>query len=99
MAKVLFYTATASQYAALTTIMRKEPDGTGIVLDPAHGHVLHMNASGVLLWNAIVRGMERDALAKELVREFEVEETLAEADVRKFLASLREKHLLNDFEQ
>lgn len=50
--------------------------------------MLTLNDSGALLWRALEQGGGREALADALLAEYEVERSVALADVDEFLASL-----------
>ena len=50
--------------------------------------MLTLNDSGALLWRALEQGGDREALADALLAEYEVERSVALADVDEFLASL-----------
>jgi len=50
--------------------------------------MLSLNDSGALLWKALEQGGDREALADALLAEYEVERSVALADVDEFLAKL-----------
>ncbi|MBP3587966.1 MAG: PqqD family protein [Clostridia bacterium] len=50
--------------------------------------MLSLNDSGALLWKALEQGGGREALADALLAEYEVERSVALADVDEFLAKL-----------
>ena len=54
-----------------------------------HG-MLALNESGVLLWNILERGGDRDALTEALLNEYEVTREEASADVDEFVNTLKE---------
>ncbi len=50
--------------------------------------MLKLNDTGVLLWNALEQGADRDALVKALTDEYDVSSETALADVDEFLNTL-----------
>ncbi len=72
----------------------REVDGQVVVLDRAGSVYLAVNAAGAALWPAIVAGATRPQLVQILLDTFDVEGARAERDVDAFLASLRERDLL-----
>ncbi len=64
-------------------------DGSGVILDLDGHQVLTLNASGVVLVNAIASGtLAIDDLVKILREHFDVDEIVAERDVQGFLEEL-----------
>ena len=72
----------------------REVDGQVVVLDRAGSVYLAVNAAGAALWPAIVAGATRPQLVRILLDTFDVERARAEADVDAFVATLRERRLL-----
>jgi hypothetical protein len=69
-------------------------DGDIVALDEEAAMYLGANASGALLWRALVDGATRESLADQLVAEYGIPRDRAEADTDAFLASLRDRALL-----
>ena len=52
--------------------------------------MLTLNESGAVLWHALEKGGDREALADALLEEYEVDRSTALADVDEFLLKLKE---------
>jgi len=70
-------------------------DGEIVALDEDAAVYLAANAAGALLWRALIDGATRDALAEQLVREYDIPLERAQADTDAFLAALDERGLLD----
>jgi hypothetical protein len=72
----------------------REVSGRIVALLPgSSGHVV-VNATGAVLWRALVSGADRGRLVITLVEAFAIDEQRAERDVDAFLAALRSRGLL-----
>ena len=58
--------------------------------------IMSLNETGAFLWNLLKDGAERKDLIGSLVKEYDVEEQTAAKDVDEFLASLRERGLIEE---
>ena len=58
--------------------------------------MITLNESGALLWKALERGADREALADALCAEYEVDRSQALADVDEFLAHLQKAGCLEN---
>lgn len=56
--------------------------------------VINLNESGAFLWKVLEKGASIEQLKKELLGEYDVEESVAEADINSFIGKLEEKGLL-----
>ncbi|MBQ9142702.1 MAG: PqqD family protein [Lachnospiraceae bacterium] len=56
--------------------------------------MITLNETGCFLWKRLEKGASMQELIDALMEEYNVEETLAEADVKRFLEKLREEELL-----
>ena len=52
--------------------------------------VIKLNESGLVLWNKLLVGVEKNELVDALLAEYDVDRTVVEADVDKFLKELRD---------
>jgi PqqD family protein of HPr-rel-A system len=75
-------------------VLSRELDGEAVLLDLHSGRYFGLNGTGARVWALLKDGLERDAIARALTEEFEVEETNARADVDAFIAALRERGLI-----
>ena len=69
------------------------PDGA-TVLDILHGQMFRLNFAGSMILELSKQGMGQPEIAEQLMREFRIERTTAEADVREFLEALEKHHLV-----
>jgi hypothetical protein len=69
-------------------------DGEIVALDETAAVYLGANQSGGMLWRALAEGTTRESLAASLAREYGIDTKRAEADTDAFLASLRERGLI-----
>ncbi len=72
----------------------REVEGEIVALDRNNSAYLAINATGAVLWPALVRGSSVEELVALLRSEFDVDEARAKADVEDFVAMLRARDLL-----
>lgn len=65
-----------------------------VVLDLEGSVYLKLNGSGKLLWEHLSESSDEASLTNALVDEYEIDESRAAADVKAFLADLRQRGLL-----
>jgi hypothetical protein len=70
-------------------------DGEIVALDEEAAVYVAANPAGALLWRALADGATRAALSQALVDEYGISAERADADTDAFLASLRERALLD----
>jgi hypothetical protein len=82
--------------------LRRHPDvawqtigDEAVVMALAEGRVLGLNPTGALVWS-LVEERDEDGLVAAVVERFATEAAAARADVRGFVALLRERGLLVD---
>lgn len=56
--------------------------------------VIMLNETGVFLWKKLERGATEEELISALLNEYEVEESVAKADVAAFIGKMKEAELL-----
>jgi hypothetical protein len=64
-----------------------------LVMNLPEGRVLGLNPTGALVWS-LLEERDEDGLVAALVERFETDSAQARADVRGFVAFLRERHLV-----
>jgi len=64
------------------------------ILDIHHGQMFRLNFVGSMILELSKQGMGQPEIAEQLMREFRIERTTAEADVREFLEALEKHHLV-----
>lgn len=58
--------------------------------------IIKLNESGLVLWNKLVVGADKDALIDALLAEYDIDRATAEADVDKFVGVLRDAGAIQD---
>ncbi len=67
-----------------------------IVLDIRHGQMFILNFVGSRVLELLETGATESAIVDEISQKFEVSRDIAESDVREFIESLKQHHLLED---
>ncbi len=62
----------------------------------APNQIMSLNETGAFLWDILAKGAAPEELVSSLTREYEVDAGTAARDVDVFLASLRERGLLDE---
>jgi hypothetical protein len=65
-----------------------------IVLDIRQGQMFNINLAGSRILELLETGATELALVEEITQKFEVSRDIAESDVREFIASLAQHHLV-----
>lgn len=77
-----------------------EVAGTAVVvpINPDHTFrsMLKLNGTGKLLWEKLVTGATEEELIALIVSEYEIDGATAQTDVARFLASLRERGVIEE---
>jgi hypothetical protein len=66
------------------------------VLDIRRGQIFNLNLVGSRILELLKTGGTESAIANEISQKFEVSREVAESDVREFIESLKQHHLLED---
>ena len=75
-------------------VVFRDLDGEGILLNLATGTYYGLNPTGTVVWNLLHEGKPTSEIVAALVREFEVSEDAAAADVETLVDDLAAKGLL-----
>ena len=67
-----------------------------IVLDIRQGQMFNLNFVGSRILELLEIGSTESAIVDEISQKFEVSRDIAESDLREFIESLRQHHLLED---
>ena len=67
-----------------------------IVLDIRQGQMFNLNLVASRILELLQNGATESAIVDEISHKFEVSREIAEGDVREFIASLKQHHLLED---
>ena len=57
--------------------------------------IINLNETGAFLWKRLEEGATEEQLKSALLNEYEVEEQIAENDIKAFISKLTEKGLLD----
>lgn len=66
---------------------------SGFVFDPVSGHSFTVNETGLVILRTVQKDRHLDALRKNLLSEYEVDEATLERDLLEFFGSLRDQLL------
>jgi Coenzyme PQQ synthesis protein D (PqqD) len=69
-----------------------------IVLDIRQGQMFNLNLVGSRILELLETGATQSAIVNEISHKFEISKQIAEGDVREFIESLKQHHLLEDSE-
>lgn len=67
-----------------------------IVLDIGQGQIFNLNLVGSRILELLETGATEPAIVDEISHKFEVKKEIAAGDVREFIDSLKQHHLLED---
>lgn len=67
-----------------------------IVLDIRQGQVFNLNFAGSRILELLVTGTAESAIVDQISQQFALSRDVAESDVRQFIESLKQHHLLED---
>jgi len=83
-------------YKLSETVRSTHNQDGAIVLDVRQGQIFNLNFVGSRILELIKSGSTESAIVDQISREFNVSPDLAENDVRGFLQSLKECHLVEE---
>lgn len=73
-------------------------DGAVILDIPANAMTI-LDSAGAYVWARLQRGLQIDAIVRELAQETGADESAVAKDVEGFVEQLKSRHLVNDSEQ
>ena len=73
-------------------------EGEVVILDKQTGRIHQLNSTASFVWSRLDSGMPLAAIVSELVRDFEVQEEMARADVARVAAELVRLELVSTAE-
>ena len=85
-------------YRLSDTVRSTHSQDGAIVLDVRQGQMFNINFVGSRILELLKSGSTQSGIVDEISREFGVSSDLAENDVREFLQSLKECHLVEEHE-
>ena len=83
-------------YRVLESIRSTHGQDGAIVLDIRQGQMFNLNPVGSRILELLEAGATEPAVVDEISQKFEVNREIAETDVREFIESLKQHHLLED---
>lgn len=83
-----------TKYGRVKNLAWQIIDGSTLILEPQNRKAHELNEVGSFIWQEIESVKSSSELAKKLVEEFEIEESIALSDVDFFLQDLCEKKLI-----
>ena len=80
------------------TFMLREVDGNSVVvsIDSSFNGLITLNETGTFLWNLLAEGTDEDSMVAAMLKEYEVVEDVAKADVREFIETARKSGVLDE---
>lgn len=69
-----------------------------VVLDIRQGQMFNLNLVGSRILELLETGATETAIVEEISQKFEVSSEIAQSDVREFIESLKQHHLLENHE-
>jgi hypothetical protein len=83
-------------YRVSATVRSTHGQDGAIVLDIRQGQMFNLNLVGSRILELLKAGATESAVVDEISQKFEVKRDIAETDVREFIESLKQHHLLKD---
>ncbi len=83
-------------YTVSEAIRSTHGEDGAIVLDIRQGQMFNLNFVGSRILELLETGAAESAIVDEISQKFEVSRVVAESDVREFIESLKQHHLLED---
>ena len=85
-------------YRVSDTVRSTHNQDGAVVLDIRQGQIFNVNFVGSRILELLKSGSTESAIVDQISREFGVSRDLAESDVREFLQSLKQSHLVEERE-
>jgi hypothetical protein len=83
-------------YRVSESVRSRHGQDGAIVLDIRQGQMFNLNFVGSRVLELLETGATESAIVDEISQKFEVSRDIAESDVREFIESLKQHHLLED---
>ena len=78
------------------THLRSIVDHDGaVILDVPRNSMTTLNSTGAYVWERLQRGLQVDAMARELAHDMGAEESVVARDVEEFMEQLKTRHLIS----
>jgi hypothetical protein len=66
-----------------------------VILDIPHNAITTLDSTGAYVWERLQRGLQVNAIVRELADETGVEESVVAKDIEEFMEQLKSKHLVS----
>jgi len=83
-------------YRVSETVRSTHGQDGAVVLDIRQGQMFNLNFVGSRILELLETGATESAIVDDISQRFEVSKAVAETDVREFIQSLKQHHLLED---
>jgi hypothetical protein len=83
-----------SMYRVAESVRSMHGQDGAVVLDIRQGQMFNLNLVGSQILELLEKGVGESEIVAEIIRKFGVSREVVEADVREFIASLEQHHLL-----
>jgi len=83
-------------YRVSETVRSTHGQDGAVVLDIRQGQIFNLNFVGSRILELLETGATESAIVDEISQRFDVSKAVAETDVREFIESLKQHHLLED---
>lgn len=88
--------ASGTAYRRKDAIATTQMDGETVMMDTEQGKYFGISGSGKLLWELLAEEQDVDALTGKICAAYEVEPSVARADVEAFLSRLLDRQLIQE---
>ena len=85
----------AAMFRISDTIRRTQTVDGGILLDIHHGQMFCLNVVGAKILELMQQGYDEPRITEEISRDYQTSRDTVRADVREFIESLHQHHILN----
>jgi Coenzyme PQQ synthesis protein D (PqqD) len=83
-----------SRYTVPDDVLTAHLEGEAVLLNMETKDYFRLNSTAAVVWKGLERGMDREALVRELVAGFEVEPAAAAAELDRLLGELSQRRLI-----
>ena len=83
-----------SRYSVPDDVLTAHLEGEAVLLNMETKDYFRLNSTAAVVWKGLERGMDREALVRELVAGFEVEPGAAAAELDRLLGELSQRRLI-----
>jgi hypothetical protein len=81
-------------YRIVESVRSSHGQDGAVILDIRHGQMFNLNPVGSKVFELLRTGAEEPAIVEEICHQFAVSRDVAESDIREFIESLKQHHLV-----